>query len=208
MKHSHIDPKSDLDNDGDQENFLSRWSRRKSEARRGEVDDAVDTEREEQTPADEEGERQRVLEERNKLTDEDMPSLDSLDENSDFSPFLSENVSEDLRRLALRQMFRLPKFGVLDGLNDYDEDYTIFEPLGDTITADMRFHAERKEAERKRREEELAAVDDRQIAEPEESAEELSEQDDEDLAEDEAETDRVKQLANQDELEDSEVLDG
>jgi hypothetical protein len=58
------------------------------------------------------------------LTDADMPALDSLDEHSDYSGFLSPRVSEVLRRQALRKLFHLPAFNVTDGLNDYDEDYT------------------------------------------------------------------------------------
>ncbi len=42
-------------------------------------------------------------------------------------------------------------FNIRDGLDDYDEDFTFFEPLGDTITADMRHQMEReKEKERQR----------------------------------------------------------
>ncbi len=82
------------------------------------------------------------------LTDEDMPPLDSLHAESDFSPFFNSGVSKELRQQALRHLFRMPKFNIRDGLNDYDEDYTYFEPLGDTVTCDMKFHAARKERER------------------------------------------------------------
>lgn len=57
------------------------------------------------------------------LTDQDMPPLDTLNEDSDYSGFFSEGVSEALRRLALRKLFRAAKFGVRDGLDDYDADY-------------------------------------------------------------------------------------
>ena len=82
-------------------------------------------------------------------TDEDMPSLDSLDENSDYSGFLSPGVSEGLRRRALRKLFMSAAFNVRDGLDDYDEDFTNFEALGDIVTSDMRHQAE-AEAERAR----------------------------------------------------------
>ncbi len=76
-----------------------------------------------------------------------LPSLESLDENSDYRGFLAPEVSEELHRLALRKLFRSPRFQVLDGLNDYDEDYTSFAPLGDLITHEMR---RKIEAEAKR----------------------------------------------------------
>ena len=81
------------------------------------------------------------------LTDEDMPSLDSLGEDSDYSGFLSPGVSEALRRRALRKLFTSAVFNVPDGLDDYDDDFTSFQALGDVVTSDMRHQAE-MEAER------------------------------------------------------------
>lgn len=78
------------------------------------------------------------------LTDEDMPSLDTITADSDVSPFFNRGVSGTLRKAALKRLFGLPSFNIRDGLNDYDEDYTQFEPLGDIVTSDMRFQAERK----------------------------------------------------------------
>ena len=82
------------------------------------------------------------------LTDSDMPPLESLTANSDMSAFFNRGVSAVLRRAALRHVFHQPVFNVRDGLNDYDGDYTVFEPLGDTITSDMKWHTARKERER------------------------------------------------------------
>lgn len=82
------------------------------------------------------------------LTDADMPPVESLTADSDVSAFFNKGVSATLRKAALRFVFQQPKFNVRDGLNDYDGDYTVFEPLGDTITSDMKFHAARKERDR------------------------------------------------------------
>ena len=76
------------------------------------------------------------------LTDEDMPPVDSLTPDSDYTGFLSPGVSEDLRRLALRKLFHGPEFNVIDGLDDYDGDYTNFAKLGDVITSEMRHRME------------------------------------------------------------------
>ena len=81
------------------------------------------------------------------LTDEDMPPLESLDENSDYSGFLSSGVSESLRRRALRKLFSSAVFNIPDGLDDYDDDFTSFAALGDIVTSDMKHQAE-VEAER------------------------------------------------------------
>ncbi len=81
------------------------------------------------------------------LSDEDMPAITTLTAKSDLSDFFNKGVSADLRRAALRYVFQLPVYNERDGLNDYDDDFTQFEPLGDTITSDMKWHKERKERE-------------------------------------------------------------
>lgn len=93
------------------------------------------------------------------LTDADMPAIESLTADSNVSAFFNKGVSTALRKAALRYVFQLPKFNVRDGLNDYDGDYTVFEPLGDIVTSDMKFHIARKERDR------LAAEAERERAE-------------------------------------------
>jgi hypothetical protein len=63
------------------------------------------------------------------LTDRDMPPLESLDEESNYSGFLSPGVSDALHRRALRKLFGAAKFQVRDGLDDYDTDYNLLQPL-------------------------------------------------------------------------------
>jgi hypothetical protein len=133
----------------DGEGFLRRWSRRKHHAPVAAEPAAAPQPESPPAPID------------NKR-DEDMPPLEELDENSDFSGFLSEGVSEKLRKAALRRLFHLPGFNVTDGLDDYDEDFTNFELLGDIVTCDMRHQAEmeqEREQERLAREQELVEAD-------------------------------------------------
>lgn len=73
----------------------------------------------------------------------ELPDIDLLGEDSDYSAFLAEGIDATLRRKALRKLFHSPKFNVLDGLDDYMGDFTQFEPLGSIVTADMRHHIER-----------------------------------------------------------------
>ena len=82
------------------------------------------------------------------LTDADMPPLASLNFDADFSGFLSPTVSDQLRKQALRQLFHSIELNRLDGLDEYAEDFTNFEPLGDLITADMRHQAALAQAQR------------------------------------------------------------
>ena len=92
------------------EGVLGRWSRLKQEARLREPD-----------VPEESGTPEAVANE----PPLELPDIDSLDADSDFSPFLSGDVPEALQRLALRKLWRLdPVFANLDGLVDYGEDFT------------------------------------------------------------------------------------
>jgi len=81
------------------------------------------------------------------LSDADMPPIESLDAESDYSGFLSPGVSDTLRQAALRKLFHGTAFNVIDELDDYAEDFTTFEALGDIVTADMK-HQIQIEAEK------------------------------------------------------------
>jgi hypothetical protein len=125
--------------------FFSRWSRRKA-LQQEETDQLTISEgaaQEDQLPV--------VIEEEEApaLTDDDMPPLETLGEDDSYSDFLSPEVSEKLRKVALRQLFHGAGFNIRDGLDDYDEDFTIFKPLGDIITADMRHREEMLERKAK-----------------------------------------------------------
>lgn len=136
-------------NTAGEETFLARWSRRKlaeQEEDRGEASAAPADEA--QTTTESDG---ATAEGSGRLpSDEDMPALETLDEHSDYTGFLSPGVSDELRRRALRKLFHTAGYNVRDGLDDFDEDYTRFEKLGDIVTADMRHRLE-MEAEKLRR---------------------------------------------------------
>jgi hypothetical protein len=131
----------------DDEGFLGRWSRRKrsggaapvieapapgpviEQAPPGEAaGDAVDTGTHGApgtpgTPAPvEEGGEQPVA----GIDEAELPDIESLDRDSDYTAFLRKGVPDHLKRAALHKLWRSdPLFGILDGLNDYDEDFTL-----------------------------------------------------------------------------------
>lgn len=113
------------------EGFLSRWSRRKHAQR----SDSLETTQEEDPQLLAEQEEPAPC-------DENMPAIETLTEDSDYSGFLSPNVSEELRSLALRKLFHSTAFNVCDELDDYAEDFTSFAKLGNIITADMKYQLE------------------------------------------------------------------
>jgi hypothetical protein len=99
---------------------LARWSQRKLQARQTTQTKSADANPAATPP---------------QLTDADMPPLESLSESSEFSGFMSDGVSDELQRLALRKLFHLPGFCLRDGLDDYDEDFTTMTRLADVVTA-------------------------------------------------------------------------
>ena len=126
------------------ESALSRWSRRKHEAQQALDDQAPPVSAEdvaaESPPAETTTETVEPV-----LTDADMPDIENLTDESDFSPFMSSGVSDELRNLALRKLFRAPVFNIRDGLDEYDDDFTSFEKLGDIVTSDMKHQIEMQE---------------------------------------------------------------
>lgn len=122
------------------EPFLSRWSRLKSDeaARRREAPEpAPEPQPEEDAPAEEAG-----GDAGEPPGEDELPPLEALDENSDYSAFMSPRVSGALRKQALRKLFRSQKFNYICELDDYIDDYTSFPALGDIVTADMKHAAE------------------------------------------------------------------
>ena len=104
-------------------NFLSRWARRKAEVQESEAAQA--------TAAQETAERDQPeeLDDRDRpVTEEEiaaLPDPDSLEHGADFKPFLRPGIPQALRQRALRRIWRVnPAIGFLDGMNEYDLDYT------------------------------------------------------------------------------------
>jgi len=159
MRHDHRAKRTEA-TVGEDETFVRRWSRRKhasaedadAAADAGALAPGADGAAAASPGAD-------VPEDAGSApTDADVPPVESLHRESDYSGFLSPKVSESLRRAALRKLFSMPEFNVRDGLDDYDDDYTSFTALGNTITADMRHRAEREAAGRPREEAEQVAT--------------------------------------------------
>ena len=110
----------------DKENPLSRWSRLKREAAR---------EAEAPKPAQKAvpGAAPRVPE----TPMPELPPLDQLTPDSDFSAFMDPRVDERLRRLALKKLFSDPRLNIVDGLDDFAEDYTLLEDLPQELVAKL-----------------------------------------------------------------------
>jgi hypothetical protein len=118
--------------------FLGRWSRLKQVDREEkeastipvEVEEDVQAEERQPVPAEAESPEPAPSED----PAEDLPDIDSLTRDSDYTVFMREGVPQDLQNLALRKLWRSdPVFANLDGLNDYDEDFRMIEGAGEVL---------------------------------------------------------------------------
>ncbi len=117
---------------GEDEGVLARWARRKRESQVAEAPDSGPT-GEAGTPVaapapPAQAPEAALPEEEPQLTEADLPDIEALSYESDFSVFMKRNVPLALQKRALRKLWvSNPVLANLDGLNDHDLDYTIAE---------------------------------------------------------------------------------
>lgn len=111
------------------EGGLRRWARRKAEVkqRRGGAAPAIEEERGDRSstpvPAEESGPPENA--ETPEQAETDLPDVESLTSDSDYTAFMKDGVPPALRRLALRKLWASdPAFNIIDEMVEYGEDYT------------------------------------------------------------------------------------
>jgi hypothetical protein len=125
--------------------FLSRWSRRKSEARAAERTAAVPGKPEQSDAATAPASSAAVTSEGTgdaanagapaKVELPDPETLRGLE--SEYRDFLRPEVDESLRRTALKKLFADPHFNVMDGLDVYIDDYSKPDPISPALLRTM-----------------------------------------------------------------------
>ena len=124
--------------------FLGRWARRKNDALQGKPLDepapvvpaapvpvaaanaAVVTQAPPATDVAPEPVRELSLDDAKLLT-----------KDSDFKPFMASNVGPEVRNAAMKKLFADPHFNVMDGLDIYIDDYSISEPIPESMLRQM-----------------------------------------------------------------------
>jgi len=137
-----------------EDNFLSRWSRRKVAARSDAPAPvpvpALPAHEPEPKPAGEAGQSPAVK--------APLPAVESLTPESDFAPFMAADVDGGVRRQALKTLFRDPRFNVMDMMDVYVDDYSKPDPIPESWMGKLeqlsrlgdRAGRDREEAERRR----------------------------------------------------------
>src|SRR5437016_4637254 len=67
----------------------------------------------------------------------ELPPVESLTFDSDFTAFLQPGVDDKVKRAALKQLFRDPRFNIMDGLDTYIDDYTKADPIPSDMLAGL-----------------------------------------------------------------------
>ena len=123
--------------------FLSRWSRRKNDAREGRVQDEpvhptapVAASASTEVLANEAVALDPVAKEtpRSQPT---MADAQQLTPESDFSGFMTKDVMPDVKNAAVKKLFTDPHFNVMDGMDVYIEDYSQSDPLPTAMLRQM-----------------------------------------------------------------------
>lgn len=140
------------------DNFLSRWSKRKLEAKekpadaeltpsvlKAEADSGVARPPAQGTVRDSNavaGRPAPVSAEANVEPEVPVPTeadLQSVEQGGDVKAFLSDKVSADLKNKAFKALFSRPEYNVMDGLDIYIDDYNTFVPLSQEQIGKMTF---------------------------------------------------------------------
>jgi hypothetical protein len=129
--------------------FLGRWARRKTDALQGKPLDEPAAPTKAAPGAGLAGSPAALVPEPASAPAPAMPpaeppekplSLDdvkALTQDSDFKPFMARNVGADVRNAAMKKLFTDPHYNVMDGLDIYIGDYSIADPIPESMLRQM-----------------------------------------------------------------------
>jgi len=122
--------------------FLGRWARRKEEARQGKTleEPAVLAPVPPVTapvPAQAEPLAEPALPEATAPKTLTLADARQLTQDSDFKPFMANDVTPEVRNAAMKKLFADPHFNVMDGLDTYIDDYSKSDPIPESMLRQM-----------------------------------------------------------------------
>jgi len=122
----------------EQSGFLGRWARRKTDVLQGKpVAEPVvpakavlpEASTNQINPVDPEAAPEPPA-----LSLEDVKLLTK---DSDFKPFMAQNVNTEVRNAAMKKLFADPHFNIMDGLDIYIDDYSKSDPIPEAMLRAM-----------------------------------------------------------------------
>ncbi len=126
--------------------FLSRWSQRKLEEQSEQQAEpevpAVEDEQIEVSATEDDvvlNAPTDSLEAESEAKAETETTVDTKEDELSISQLLANTeVDKAVKKAALRKLFMQPEFNVVDGLNDYDHDYSAVKPLATEVAETLR----------------------------------------------------------------------
>jgi hypothetical protein len=130
------------------EGFFDRWSRRKQQARAGDIaPEPEPASREPPQAAPSEAGTfaspepavvpEPAAADAGQAPPPTLADVQALTIDSDFRPFVAKDVAPEVRNAAFRKLFADPHFNVMDGLDVYVDDYTRPAPLPEGMLRQM-----------------------------------------------------------------------
>jgi Protein of unknown function (DUF3306) len=121
-----------------EENFFSRWSRRKAQGGVAqEPPPVVPTVTPSLTPSALQAEAEAEPAAAPPAPLPTMEDVNLLTQASDYSPFVKPGVDESVKQAALKKLFTDPHFNVMDGLDIYIDDYSKPDPMPASMLAKL-----------------------------------------------------------------------
>ena len=117
--------------------FLGRWARRKNDALLGKPLTEPIAPAPLLTVVPPEPIAQGDMAEEEPLPALSLDDVKLLTKDSDFKPFMAQNVGPDVRNAAMKKLFEDPHFNIMDGLDIYIDDYSISEPIPESMLRQM-----------------------------------------------------------------------
>ena len=122
--------------------FFSRWSQRKQAVKLGLAEEEKAQPKIQETVQSKAGSHVSANPDvaENKAEPVKLPTLadvEQLTPQSDFSSFMTQGVSPDVRNAAMKKLFTDPHYNVMDGLDIYIGDYNTPDPLPAGMLAKM-----------------------------------------------------------------------
>jgi len=122
--------------------FFSRWSQRKQAVKLGLAEEEKAQPKIQETVQSKAGSHVSANPDvaENKVEPVKLPTLadvEQLTPQSDFSSFMTQGVSPDVRNAAMKKLFTDPHYNVMDGLDIYIGDYNTPDPMPAGMLAKM-----------------------------------------------------------------------
>jgi hypothetical protein len=118
------------------ENFFSRWSKRKVQTREGHpvrAEPVVDAAPVEAAPAAVVPNEPQPEPAQPELPPPTLEDVQSLTPQSDFRRFVAPDVSPEVKNAAMKKLFADPRYNVRDSMDVYADDYTKADPLPESM---------------------------------------------------------------------------